>query len=426
MLNNLLYPPLLTLLPILMLSVRPRRLRRIPTLPLGVDQEPSDAQLNALMREFLDDREPIHPTARRLVRYLAPEDAVTIKRCADAHMRWADPRAKRHELKPRLCRSFWCPWCIRRAHARRTRYQYLKLQSLQPQGDDRVRLFNLVAELPQPLHALTRNDPDTLKPWIGAIRQTLAHAYGYQSRKGANAARVAFGHLGAIFNFHAIGDEGTPYPKYFPHYDILLSAYRLHEGQMKRLPSSWPERFHTTRAHYRTALRKAFLPLAQHGPHKDATLAAFLKTDFDVYWHVGRPPKGAGQGHVHIRNAAHRIRYSCRPLFGLDCCRLEQDDNGNDILVYEPKAQGRKRIIHRVSPGPAFGALRSLKSQLAGKHARVHQGILNGKPYKRVCTLSGRNEVYEQPKQGRRLVGAYVRDNMGRWHNIDPRDLRRI
>jgi hypothetical protein len=415
----------LGLLPIILLGWRARRPRRAPVIPLGPDQVPTDAELNALLREFVDDRDPVHPSARDLVKYLAPEDGLTIVRCADAHMVWKDPKTSKREIRVRQCRSFWCAWCIRKAHARRSRYQYTKLQSIQPQGMDAVRLLNLVAELPLPLHELVRHDEVCMTAWIKAIRKTLAQVYGYKGKKGADASRVCWGSLGAFFNFHALGDEGTPYPKYFPHFDILLSAYKRDGDTIVRLPQKWPEPFARTRAKYRENIRDAFLPIATTGLHQDAVLAAFLRTKFDVYWHVGIPPPKAGEGHTHIRNAGHRVRYSCRPLFALDRCRLDKDENGAPLLRYEPLAKSRKRIIHRVPPGPAFGALRSLKLQLQGRHTHFAMGILVGKAYKRALAISGRPEVVEQPKTGRMLESAYVKDAQGHWQNVDPRELRR-
>jgi hypothetical protein len=105
----------------------------------------------------------------------------------------------------------------------------------------------------------------------------------------------------------------------------------------------------------------------------------FLKARFKVYWHVGTPPAGAGEGYVHIRNAAHRIRYSCRPLFGLDNCKLETDADGKEWLVYEPDPKSKRAIRHVVHPGAAFAALRTMKHQLAGKHSRFVIGALAGR-----------------------------------------------
>lgn len=415
----------LPLLPILVLGTHTRRPRGSHKLTLSADDEPHAAELSALMREFLEDRNPIDPSAAGLVRYLAPEDAITVTRCADVHLRFSDPRAKTHDVRPRQCRSFWCPWCIRLAHKRRTRYQYLKLQSIQPSDDDAVRLLNLVAELPQPLHGLVRHDEQAVRAWRDAIEWTIAEAYSYEGRTGVTANRACWRELGAIFNFHAIGDEGTPWPKYFPHFDILLSAYRVQDAQIVKLRTEWPEKYRRTRERYRANLRRFMLPLITSGPRRDAELEHFLGTRFDVIWHVGKPPQGAGEGHVHIRNAAHRIRYSCRPLFGLDGCKLETDEEGKKWLVYTPSIKSKHPIRHVSHPGPAFAALRDMKHHLGGKHSRFVIGALAGKAYARALKLNGRPKIAEQEKTGRKLVAAYAQFN-GAWQRLEPRDLWRL
>lgn len=411
--------------PILLLGWKARPQRRQPKVDLGPGENPTDGQLSALQREFLDDREPIHLTVPDLVRYLDPIDQMTIIRCADAAFEWADPKTGTREARMRQCRSFWCPWCIRKAHQRRTRYQYAKLQSIQPPGEDQLRIFNIVAELPVELHDLVRHDETCMKAWITGIRRTFADVFRYKGRDGASAERSAWANLGAIFNFHAIGDEGTPFPKYFPHWDILLSAYCLREGTLERLNPKWPEGFDRTREKYRENIRAAFLPIAQKGMHKSMELEAFLRTEFSVIWHVGRPRKGSGEGYVHVRNAAHRVRYSCRPLFGLDRCRLEKDESGKEFLIYTPMPNARKRVEHCVPPGPAFGALRHMKDQLDGKHARRIMGTLKGAAYKRVLKVSGRPKVVEQQKTGRKLVRAWIPQGDGTWNDVDPREAAR-
>lgn len=429
MLNELSLTHLLPLLPILLLGIRQNKPRRAHGIILQPDAEPAQAPLSALMREFVEDRDPIDPSARGLVKYLDPIDALTVTRCADAHMRWADPRTSRHEIKPRQCRSFWCPWCIRRAHARRSRYQYLKLQSIQPKDDDKVRLMNMVVELPVPLHALVRHDPDCMNAWRKTVEKTIAAAYGAKGRRGVSFDRAFWSAHGAIFNFHAIGDEGTPWPKYFPHFDILLSAYHLGGDAMRKMPTEWPEKFGQTRERYREHLRAAFLPIVTGDKHRAPNIETFLKTRFKVYWYVSKAPPGLGEGRIQIRSAGHRIRYSCRPLFGLDNCRLEHDDRMQEVLVYTPNPKAKKRIEHRVAPRPAFGALRDMKKQLAGRHARFIVGALAGKAYKTITKLVGRKEVHEQEKTGRKLMGAYWRDPedpYSEWRFVDPRELRRL
>lgn len=405
----------------LILGVRVRRVRRQPSLSLGRHESPSAGALGALHREFFDARDPIHPSARGLVKYLDPVDQVTILRCANASLRFADKATQTDVVRVRQCRSFWCAWCVRLAHAKRTRYQYRKLQSIQPVGEDQVHLLHLVVELPRPLHALVRGDNDALAAWRGAIKHTIAKAYGYEGKHARTASEACWSELGAIFNFHALGDEGTPWPKFFPHYDILLSAYRLHEDHLEHLPTDWPEKFRQTRTQYRETLRKAFAPWAKEDP----PLAEFLQSSFPVLWHVSRAPQGAGVGRVHVRTSAHRVRYSCRPLFGLDCCRLEIE-NGAEVLVYEPTGHRKTKLIHRVPPGPAFGALRSLKDRLAGKHARTLVGTLNGDAYARAIAASGRPAVHEREKTGKKLVGAYLRLEDGSFRYVDPRDVGRL
>lgn len=406
--------------PFLVLSVRARRQ---PSLTIGREDSPTDGALNALMREFFEARDPVDPSVRGLVKYLDPGDQVTILRCANANMRWTDKKTGQDDLRVRQCRSFWCAWCIRLAHWRRTRYQYLKLQSIQPKDDDQVRLLHLVVELPQPLHALVREDDDALTAWRNAVKATIADAYGYKGRKARTASESCWSEMGAIFNFHAIGDEGMPWPKFFPHFDILLSAYHCTNGTIEPLRTDWPEPFRVTRSRYREHLRNAFLPIAKE--QQNAELEAFVSTSFPVIWHVSRAPQGAGEGRVHIRNAAHRIRYSCRPLFGLDRCRLRVGEDG-ETLLYEPMGKRKVPLIHEVKPGPAFGALRSLKDKLGGKHSRFIVGTLAGKAYTRVTSIAGRPEVKERVKSDKVLVGAYLRQEDGSFKFVDPRDVGRL
>lgn len=416
---------LLTLAPLLALGVRFKRAKKAPSIPLARQDEPTPARINALMREFKSDRESVHHTVRGLTRYLAPEDALTIARCADVPLRWSTPGEAQEVLRVRQCKSLWCPWCVRKQHWRRTKFQHAKVQSIQPAGDDQVRLLNIVAELPVALHALVRHDATCMDAWVDAIKLTIAQAYGYKGRKGASATRACWSELGAVLNFHAIGDEGEPFPKWFPHWDILLSAYRLKNGKIERLRTTWPEPFEHTRNRYRANLRAAFLPIVSEGAHADLDLVELLQADFDVIWHVSRPPKGAGPGHVHVRSAMHRIRYSCRPLFGLDRCRLEKDDRGDDVLVYDPNPNARKRSVHRAAPGPAFGALRDLRDHLHGKRARRVVGILVGKAYTKAVEIAGRKPVAEREKARHKLTAAYLPDGHGGWTRVDPSQLRR-
>jgi hypothetical protein len=100
-----------------------------------------------------------------------------------------------------------------------------------------------------------------VKAWRHAIEATVAQTYGYEGRTGVTASRACWRERGAIFNFHAIGDEGTPWPKYFPHFDILLSGYRVQEAEIVKLRTDWPDKFWKTRERYRANLRRFFLPL---------------------------------------------------------------------------------------------------------------------------------------------------------------------
>lgn len=416
---------LLSLCPLLILGVRIRKAKKAPSIPLAPMDEPSAARINALMREFKSDRESVHYSVRALTRYLAPEDSLTIARCADVPLRWSTPGEDREVLRVRQCKSLWCPWCVRKQHWRRTKFQHAKLQSIQPASDDQVRLLNIVAELPVALHPLVRHDTSCMDAWVDAVKLTIAQAYGYKGRKGAGASRVCWSELGAIFNFHAIGDEGEPFPKWFPHWDILLSAYRVHDGKIARLRTTWPEPFEHTRNRYRANIRTVFLPIVSEGKHADLDLVELLRTDFDVIWHVSRPPKGAGPGHVHVRSAMHRIRYSCRPLFGLDRCRLEKNERGEDVLVYEPNPNGRKKILRRSAPAPAFAALRDMRDHLHGKRARRFVGVLVGRAYARAVQLAGRKPVVEREKSRHKLAAAYLPDGRGGWTRVDPSELRR-
>lgn len=338
-----------------------------------------------------------------------PGDQFALNACAKRTLRLHNPKTGLDFLMLLQCRNFWCPWCPVTMHKRRAHFQAARITSLNPREEPKLRVINLVFEVPQMLQPYVRHDPRYMPAWVTAIRRTIAGAFDYKGRKGADFERVCWSEIGAIWNHHAIGSEGRPWPKYHPHWDILLSPWLLRDGKLKRIRNSWPERYDATRERYRRELRAAFLPLAKT-PKWDYELGHFLNQDFATDWHVSTPP---GKGIIHTTSAWHRVRYSCRPLFVSQYGEVHQDDDGRAMLVYRPpeERRGQPRIVHRVPLGPAIGQLESIRQWMEGKHSRHYSGILSRTTYAcAVRTIPGRKPVYERPNRGLKLKAAYEVD----------------
>jgi hypothetical protein len=174
---------------------------------------------------------------------------------------------------------------------------------------------------------------------------------------------------------------------------------------------------------YRRELRRALMPLYDHGPHRSIELQAFLASEFDVDWHVVEK-RGTSVVLAARGLAYHRVRYSCRPLFEMRRAKLRKDPARRDVLHYEPpRPRGKERLVHRVTPGPAFGQLRSLKDWLSGRESRRFIGILSKSQYPTVARLAGHQPVLAKKKTSKVLKAAYAPDEDGHYVEVDPRDL---
>lgn len=318
--------------------------------------------------------------------------------------RFHNPKTGMDFLAPRYCHSYYCPHCPDETHWRRTTYHARKLASLDPNEKKPVpRVVNLVFTLPPELHAWAREDPRVMPAWRKAIMRTIGGAYGYQGRQGCPLERAAFQELGAILNLHAIGGEATPWPKWAPHYDIIMPAWKRVGDNIEPLRTTWPERFSQTRIRYRDELRAHLLPIARTPAPRIETIT-FLLSDFETVWHVSRPPRTpsnpSGKGIVHVESAMHRIRYSCRPLFALQHASLATAKPPHTLVYRIDGGRKHKRILHRVPLGPAISQLESIREWMHGRKARAQVGILSKRTYDAAARIAGHEPVRERVDRG--------------------------
>ena len=389
---------------------------------IGPEEEPPNAYFRDLYRRTLARRKRVHPSVTQASKHLPPWEWNRVRMCHKAIMRWHDSKARVDTLGGRRCSSAWCPWCPHIMHVERTRFQANRIKSLDPAlaPDSRPVLQNHVFELPVPFHDLALRDPRVLPAFRQAIRRTLGEAYGYAGRKTRPLDRVAFSHLGAIAHLHAWGDKAKPWPKWAPHYDVLLANWRLtEEGKVESLGESWPTTYAKTRRMYREHLRSALLPVVKK-PERKQDLVEFLEMDFRVIWHVSRTRDEKKE--VHRATSMHRIWYSCRPLFELAKCRIQVSEKGSTVLVYRPNEEGD--VEHHVPPGPAFRRLRALQDYWKGREARRFWGILHGEAYDAAVAAAGNPPAREQPKTGKVLVKAYIKNDAGDFLPTDPSAMR--
>lgn len=221
-------------------------------------------------------------------------------------------------------------------------------------------------------------------------------------------------------NLHAIGDEGTPWPNWNPHYDVIMPAWKRVGNMIEPLRSTWPDRpYSKTNARYRDNLRHCLLPLALR-PNRMLDLEQFLTSDFRTLWHVSQPPKTDSnperKGITHQESAMHRIRYSCRPLFIITYASYQEDDEGNKWLRYRIEHAKRSgKITHHVPLGPALGQLESLREWMGGRAARSWAGILSRSSYDEAAKLAGHDPVRAKSKKGFVLTAAYELGDDGKY-----------
>ena len=366
--------------------------------------EPSDVHLRDVQQESTKRRASWHPSWSKILQYVLPHEASAVRACGVSLARFHNPKTGMDFLVPRYCHSYYCPHCPGEMHWRRTTYHARKLASLDPDEEKPVpRVINLVFTLPPELHAWAREDLRVMPAWRKAIMRTIGGAYGYQGRQGCPLERAAFQELGAIFNLHAIGSEATPWPRWAPHYDIIVPAWKRVESKIEPLRTTWPERFQQTRTRYRDELRAQLLPIAR-APAPRIDTITFLLSEFATVWHVSRPPRTpanpAGKGIVHVDSAMHRIRYSCRPLFVLQNASLATAQPPHTLAYRIDGGRKHKRILHRVPLGPAIAQLESIREWMQGRKARAQVGILSKRTYDAAARLAGHEPVRERTNRG--------------------------
>lgn len=364
--------------------------------------EPGAGWLRSIADEANEKREWKRSWSHILKR-LPSFDASAVRRCGQDLVRFHNPKTGLDVIYAKRCHNYYCPHCPQAAHYFRTLYHARKIASLDP-TDERPepKVVNLVFTLPPTLHEWTRTDPRVLPAWRRAILRTIAGAFGYKGKQGYPMERVAFKELGAILNLHAIGDEAQPWPKWAPHYDIIMPAWKRAGDKIEPLRTTWPERFAATNKRYRLQLQEQLLPIATK-PNYRLGIVDFLKTDFDTVWHVSRPPRTHsnpdGKGMIHEESAMHRIRYSCRPLFSM-IHALYRNDNNKEEILYEVTGKNLRPLVHRVPLGPALGQLESIRSWMTGRMARSQAGILSKTSYDAAAHLAGHEPVREKVKRG--------------------------
>lgn len=388
---------------------------------LGPEEQPTNAYLRDLYRRTLARRKRVHATVSQAGDYLPPWEWNKVCACCKAFMRWHDAKQQIDTLGGRRCSSAWCAWCPRLMHLERTRFQADRIRSLDPHlaPDSRPVLQNHVFELPVIFHDVALSDPRILLAFRKAIRRTIAEAYGYEGKRGKPIERFAFAELGAIAHLHPWGDKGKPWPKWAPHYDILLANWRQHDGAIETLGESWPETYAKTRNRYREHLRDQLEPIALR-PQRKQDLVDFLQSDFKVIWHISKTRDGARE--IHRETAMHRIWYSTRPHFELAKARFEKTPTGATVMLYRPDEDGD--VVHQVPPAPAFRRLMELDKYWKGREARRFWGILHGEAYHEAVQVAGNPPAREQPKTGKVLTKAYVKDENDDFHETDPSELR--
>lgn len=412
---------MLSLAPLVLLAVliRPPRTELDPDSPdvVHADEKLTTADIAEFAERKLKKRRDADPTTNALLAYAPPNDAYRVRDCGRAVLRFTSESTGLDLLVVRRCDNYYCPWCPRESHIRRTLYQAAKFQSLSAKNE--LSVINIVWSLPPTLQSFVRHHDAAFTSWRTAIRKTIASAYRYKGAHGVHVEEACWRELGAIINYHAIGDKAKPWPKAQPHADMLLAAHRRRGDALEPMPEKWPELYdHTSRA-YRKHLRAELSALATRLGEHD--VARFLRTEFDVDWHVS--PNGEG-GIVQRDRAMHRIRYSCRPLFDLARCRLERDEDDPPVLAIRSHVDdGKVQYTHRVPPGPAFGQLESLRAMMHGRKARTHMGILGKRAYGDAVAPAGHDPVVERPKRGLRVKQAWRQQKDDTFRPVDPREV---
>lgn len=377
------------------------------------DEEPRNGFLHNIKDRIIDGKTRDYDRSiHKIAPYLPPVDLAKIRACSKNVLRFHDPKRALDVYFPVMCGNYYCLRCPHFEHQKRVLYHARKIASLDPTEEYPVpRVVNTVWTLPPELHAWARRDPRVMPGWRRAILRTIAEVYGYKGRQGMTIDRAAFQELGAIMNLHPIGDEAEPWPKWAPHYDLIIPAWKRVGDKIEPLRTTWPDRpYSKTNRRYADNLRRFLLPFAER-PQPLLDIAAFLQTDFQTVWHVSKPPRTdsnpEAKGIIHQESAMHRIRYSCRPLFTLSSAGIREDDGRHHLVYTVPKGKRRGVVHHRVPVGPAVVQLESLREWMTGRASRSWAGILSRHQYDATAKLAGHEPVRPKLKKGFVLKAAY-------------------
>ena len=396
------------------------------------DEEARNSFLHDIKDGILEDRTRDYDRSiKKIAPYLPPVDLAKIKQCGKNVLRFHDPKRGLDVCLPALCGNYYCLRCPHFEHQKRVFYHARKIASLDPTEEFPVpRIMNTVWTLPPELHDWARTDSRFMPAWRRAILRTIGEVYGYEGKQGYPVERVAFKELGAIMNLHAIGDEASPWPKWAPHYDLIMPAWKRVGDKIEPLRTSWPDRpYSRTNRRYADNLRHFLLPLAKR-PHLMMDRVAFLETSFQTVWHVSKPPRTdtnpEGKGIIHQESAMHRIRYSCRPLFTLSSAGIEEDGERKFLSYTVAKGKGQGTIRHVVPLGPALSQLESLREWMSGRATRSWAGVLSRTSYDETAKLARHEPVRAKVKRGFILKAAYELGDDARYKKHDAGRAARL
>lgn len=391
-----------------------------PADAIDADDEPLDEYLTQIVDRTIEKRPEVHASVNQILRHLDPGDERQVRMCRLGLGRFTSPGSTMDELRSLRCKNQWCPWCNVTDHYVLANYLARRIASVQP-DEEEPRIIHLVFEPPTFLHPHIRKDDRYYDALFKAAKQTIAEAWGYHATHGSSIQRACWKEMGAIANFHSIGDKGRPWPKWFPHIDMILASVRRKEDHVEPISkTTWPEPYWRTRQRWEDNLRRYCLPLAKK-PALNARLVEELESAFRAIFHCAETKQ---RTIIHQEDAFRRILYSCRPLVQLHRAHLEKED-GRDVLVYQPPPHHGKPILHRVPPGPAMSAAKSMHPYLFGKKRRRSFGFFHRDHYEQTARLAGKEPIPSRVEKTRKLKAVYVPGRNGGYDRIEPQDIRR-
>lgn len=395
-------------------------MRTRPADVISEDDEPLDEYLDTIVERTIERRAEVDRSINQVLHYLEPGDERQVRMCRLGLGRFPGEAPGLDELRSLRCKNPWCPWCNITDHYVLANYIARRFTSVQP-DEDEPRIIHLVFEPPAFLHPHIRKDDRYFAAMMSAAKQTIAEAWGYRATHGSTIQRACWSEMGAIANFHAIGDKGRPWPKWFPHIDMLLASVLRKEDRVEPITkTTWPEPYWRTRQRWEDNLRRYCLPLAKK-PTLNERLVEELEAAFRAIFHCAETKE---RTIIHQEDAFRRILYSCRPLVQLHRARIEKE-GGRDVLVYSPPPHHGKPILHRLPPGPAMAAAKNLHPWIFGKKRRRNFGFFHRDHYAKTAQLAGKTPIASRTEKGRKMKAVYIPARGGGYERIEPRDIRR-